>query len=438
MVTNELAPGNTQIGEKLSLGSVTSLDSPRFSLKATRHALLVIFGLATLIYTLQLFTPLRLTSDGIRYMSFADLAVRGSGFTTIREGRFGFPKGYPTFLFVMIRTGVFSSAALVASNLIFLWLALAFSFQSLITLGFKRGIATLACLFTYLSYAAIKHVTQAMSDFLFFFLAACAFWLMTKKGPYRWLAVVPSLCAVEVRLVGVGLFVPMAFLVWEAAAKRPKILLPLLGIIASGAAGGIWAGRQYFVSDVFLLHQERVGHFIWLSGITHCEDFGQLIINLPWTKLPSWTAVLIIGTGAIGLVLFAIGVMAFFKSSPLVASYLVGCSLLILPWPYTDPRFWLPVMPYLVVAIYAGMSRVLDRVPKSTLVAYTTLFSIAGFAALGYSTWLTFSGSKFPDRYGDGGLRSTYIGNCASSADSTNPEALNLLRRYEWHCDAKE
>lgn len=261
---------------------------------------------------------------------------------------------------------------------------------------------------------------------------------MTQKGLYKWLSVVPALCAVEVRLLGVALFVPIAFLVWEAAAKRPRILIPVCGTVVGCAAVGLWAGRQYFASDLFLLRQEGLGHFVWLAGVTHCEDLGQLAINLPWTKLPSWTAVLIISTGAIALLLFIMGVIVLYKSSALLAWYLVGCSVLILPWPYTDPRFWLPVMPYVVVAIYKGITRFVDRVPKWTLVGYIALFTITGFGALGYSTWLTFSGPKFPDRYGDGGLRSTYTAYCSGSADSANPQALNLLRRYEWHCDAKQ
>lgn len=122
---------------------------------------------------------------------------------------------------------------------------------------------------------------------------------MTQKGLYKWLSVVPALCAVEVRLLGVALFVPIAFLVWEAAAKRPRILIPVCGTVVGCAAVGLWAGRQYFASDLFLLRQEGLGHFVWLAGVTHCEDLGQLAINLPWTKLPSWTAVLIISTGAI-------------------------------------------------------------------------------------------------------------------------------------------
>ena len=420
------------------MSSSNSVDGRRLTLKTSTYAIILIFALASLLYTMQVFTPLRLTTDGISYLSFADSAVRANGLTTINKTYFLLPKGYPIFLFAMMRMGVFSSAALVASNLIFLWLALAFSFQTLTALAFEREVAATACLLTYLSYASVKHVTQAMSDFLFFVLAACAFWLMTKKGAYRWLAVLPSLCAVEVRLLGLALFAPIAFLVWESAAKRPRVLVPVCGIVAGCLGIGIWAGRRYFATNVSILRQEGVAHFIWRSSITHCEDFGQLIINLPWTKLPSWTAVFIIGTGAVALLLFVMGVIALHKSLPLVSFYLVGCSVLILPWPFTDPRFWLPVMPYVVVAIWKGIVQVFERVPKWTLVGYTALFSVAGFAALGYSTWITFSGPKFPYRYGDGVLRSAYIAHCSGSAESSNQEALNLLRRYEWRCSAKQ
>lgn len=405
------------------------------SLNLTGYALVVLFGLATLVYMLQVFTPLRLTSDGITYLSFADAAAQGHGFATIHQTYFVFPKGYPTFLFGLMRMGVFSSAALVASNLVFLWLALTLSYKTLISLGFERLVAGTACLLTYLSYATIKHVTQAMSDFLFFFLAALAFWLMTRKSPSKWLAILPCMCAVEVRLLGLALFVPLAFLVWQSAAKRPKILIPLGVLVAACLAIGAWAGQRYFATNTSLLHQYGFGHFVWLSANTHFEDFGQLVINLPWTKLPASSAVLIKSIGAIAFVMFALGAIVLFESSPLISLYLLGCSVLILPWPYTDPRFWLPVMPYIVVAIWKGIVRIRGSVPTWTAAGYTALFSIAGFAALGYSTWITFSGPMFPYRYGDGGLRSAYAARCAAT-DSKNQDALNLLRRYEWHCEA--
>lgn len=428
----------SEIEERLSLSSSKSVDAAGFALKARERVFVLIFGLATLLYLVQIFTPLRLTTDGISYLSFADSAVQGNGLSAIRHSNFYLPKGYPFFLFALMRMGWFSSATLVASNLIFLALALALSFRALINLRVERELASIGCLFTYLSYATVKHVTQAMSDFLFFFLAAFAFWLMTKRTRYRWLTVLPSLCAVEVRLLGLALFVPIAFLIWQSAARRPKVLVPLGSVLACSLAIGIWTVRRYFATDSSLLQIYGLRRFLWLSSVTHCEDFGQLIINVPWTKLPAWTAELIIVTGAAGLVAFFIGVIALYKSSALISFYLTGCAILILPWPYTDPRFWMPVMPYVVVAIWKAIVRIFARVPKWTLIGYTALFSLAGFGALGYSTWITFSGPKFPDRYGSGDLRSAYIARCSAEADSINRDALNLLRRYEWHCEARK
>ena len=426
-----------EIGASLSLSSSNSVLPPESTPNASTKVLFAIFGLATLLYLLQLWTPLRLTTDGISYLTFADAAAQGDGLASIRQGHFSFPKGYPGFLFFMMRTGVFSSAALVASNLLLLALALVFSYQALTAIGFQKQPAGIGCLLTYLSYATVKHITQAMSDFLFFFLAACSFWLMTRRSWYKWFAVVPGLCAVEVRLLGVALFVPIAFLLWKSAAKRPKVLMPAVGVAACCLAIGIWSGRHYFANNSSLLQYYGLGQFLRLAGATHCEDFGQLIIDLPWTKLPVWTAVFIIGTEAIGLGLFFIGLWEVHKLSPLLSFYLIGCTLLILPWPFTDPRFWMPIMPYGVVVIWQAITHFCARVPKWTVIAYITLFLIAGFGALGYSTWITFSGPKFPDRYGDGGLRNVYAARCTGSPGSDNESALTLLRRYEWRCDPK-
>jgi hypothetical protein len=245
------------------------------------------------------------------------------------------------------------------------------------------------------------------------------------------------LCAVEVRLIGLALFVPMAFLVWQSAAKRPKILILLCTLVAVCLGIGVWTSRRYFGTNTSLLHQYGVGHFVWLSANVHFEDFGQLAINLPWTKLPAPTILLIKATGAIAFFLFAWGAILLFKSSPLLSLYLLGCSLLILPWPYTDPRFWLPILPYVVVAIWKAIVQISGPLPKWTTAGYVALFSIAGFVALGYSTWITFSGPMFPSRYGDGGLSHAYAARCAAPLDPANGDAITLLQRYEWHCDAK-
>jgi hypothetical protein len=114
-----------------------------------------------------------------------------------------------------MKAGVFSSLVLVMSNLIFFSLGLLLNFQTLVSLGFERGYSAILCMLTILSFVAVKNITLPMSDFLFYALSATAWWLMNLQGGVKWLAIVPSLCAVEVRLAGLALFVPLAFLAWS-------------------------------------------------------------------------------------------------------------------------------------------------------------------------------------------------------------------------------
>src|SRR5437016_3314468 len=143
-----------------------------------RRAVYVAFGVSIVLYLAQVFTPLRLTSDGITYLSLADAAARKGLFIALGQPNFPFPKGYPAFVFLLIKGGLFSSAALVLSNLLFFAVGLIFSFRTLIALGFGRSHAMIASLLTFLSFTAVKHITQGMSDFLFFALSAFACWLM--------------------------------------------------------------------------------------------------------------------------------------------------------------------------------------------------------------------------------------------------------------------
>ena len=140
--------------------------------------------------------------------------------------------------------------------------------------------------------------------------------------------------------------------------------------------------------------------------------------------------------------LFFAGTVAVWSGSQWLSAYLIACCLLILPWPYTDPRFWLHILPFVVVAIVLGVQAVAEKLhcsfaglPAGLAFAYAVVFCCLGLAALGYSTWITFSGPQFPYRYGDGLLRPTYLTGCSSPAsDRTDSRSLHLLRVYEWHC----
>jgi hypothetical protein len=59
---------------------------------------------------------------------------------------------------------------------------------------------------------------------------------------------------------------------------------------------------------------------------------------------------------------------------------------------------------------------------------------LMGFAALAYSTRITFSGRDFPFRYGDHHLRSTYLlfySDARADRSGIDESALAILQRYD-------
>ncbi len=402
----------------------------RFSLYAT----LVALACASLLYAAQVLTPLRLTTDGIYYLSFADQAARGDGVLAFYRQHFLLPKGYPLFLFILMKAGGFSSMTLVISNLLFFSAGLLLTFRTLLTLGFERTHSATLCLLMVLSFTCVKNVTLPMSDFLFFVLSAGAWWLMNHSGQMRWFAIAPAICAVEVRLAGLALFVPLAFLAWSSLANRRKLLIPIFIVLLLGLTIGIWAGGRYFVDYLRFVRSLGVFSIVKQSAVLHSRDFAELISNFPWARLPRWVRPEFLVFGAAALCLYLRGMFVLLRHSPLTFFYLLGYSIIILPWPFTDPRFWLPIMPFVFLAIHQSLSAAPWRALRTSVAAYIVLFGALGLVALGYSTWLTFSGPRFAYRYGDGKLRATYLAGCSRGGEDINRDASVLLRRYQWHC----
>jgi len=400
-----------------------------------RRAIYLTLGVSTLLYFLQAFGPLRLTTDSISYLSLADSATTQGVIHAFRQPNFPFPKGYPVFVFLLMKSGLFFPATIVITNLLFFAVGITFSFRTLIALGFQRNHAAIACLLTLLSFTAVKHITQGMSDFLFFALSAAACWSMTLHNRYKWLVIVPcAVCAIEVRFIGLALIFPLAAMAWPLVRRRP-VAIVVIGVMALIFVGaGTWAGRHYLAKNFQLLKNNGLSHFLGNNIIAHCQDFAELMANISLSKLPAWSSTFMLIMGGFALLLFLGGIVALWGRSQWSCFYMLGYSALILPWPYTDPRFWLPAMPFVFLTMHAGAIAFFKKMPKRVVAAYGIIFCTLGFAALGYSTWLAFSGPKFPYRYGDGLLRSTYLAGCSVAPADANQKALHLLRRYDWRC----
>lgn len=99
---------------------------------AFRTAIVVLFFVAAVLYFLQVFTPLRLTTDSLYYISVADSAAAGHKFTPGAQ-----PIGYSIFLFLLIKAGIFSSATMILANCLFFAMGLFLTFRTLWPL--RRG-----------------------------------------------------------------------------------------------------------------------------------------------------------------------------------------------------------------------------------------------------------------------------------------------------------
>ena len=399
------------------------------------YSIVILFFLAGGLYLLQIFTPLRLTTDSLYYLTVADSAALGNKFHPGAQ-----PIGYPVFLFLLMKAGIFSSATMILANCVFFATGLFLTFRTLIFLGFERRHNIVACLFALLSFAAVKHITQGMSDFLFFALSAAVCWVLTLSSPWRWVAASVLICsAMEVRIMGLALICPIAVLAWPHVKRFRTLLITAIISLSFGSAVGLWVGRHYLSKCAELFGAYGAKQFFSVLALSHLQDFGEIISNAPLSKMPFWIHPLVLVLGGFAIFLLFVGMPKIWRRSPWLCSYLIGCCLLVLPWPYTDPRFWLPVLPIVFLTIASGVQSCaewmkLHLATSTPLLLYGILFCTLGLASLGYSTRITFSGQQFPYRYGDGLLTNTYLTGCGAPAEGTNSFALHLLREYQWHC----
>ncbi|MGB8474388.1 MAG: hypothetical protein WCE61_09910 [Candidatus Acidiferrum sp.] len=138
--------------------------------------------------------------------------------------------------------------------------------------------------------------------------------------------------------------------------------------------------------------------------------------------------------GFFALLLFLYGLVSRRAQVGPTEVFFVCYTAILFTWPFYDARFWLPVFPLLVA--YWALAAQRLRLPALLVATYCVVFAVLGFGALAYSTRISFAGPKFPDRFGDGRLRSTYCVALESCAVGSNPsdvnlKALRLLQEYK-------
>jgi hypothetical protein len=418
--------------------------------------------LVSLAYLLQIASPLRLVGDGVDYLLQASSAADGHGFL-VHGAQSMRPPGYPALIFLLVKAGIGKSWAFVALNCLLLGIGCWSSYYVMrISFRFEDGAAQVVCLLTLLSFVMVKHVTYPLSDVPFFGASMpCLLLLLlaeadTSPGRYWRLAVAAPLLVfcIELRTIGIALIPAFVWAAiggarwarsvpqWLRQHRIASLMFLLLMLMAMAWAGRMFLHSRYLQFNAKTLHRRGViGNFV--SDLEdHTWEWGELAVNAPVSKLPRGSGVPIRIVGFIALLLAATGIWEKRRTLDASIWYLAGFSSIVFAYPWFDTRLWLPVLPLLMGYVLIGVRRLVpSRLLRPAIIAYCSLFCLIGIGALGYSTRLTFAGSRFPDLYGDGSLRATYrnalLGESPTNPSDISPDALYLLRRYEWRLSSE-
>jgi hypothetical protein len=431
--------------------------SRRFRIAAGLALLLV-----SLAYLVQIASPLRLVGDGVDYLLQASSASDGTGFRVHGQQSMR-PPGYPALIFLLVKAGIGKSWAIVALNCLLLGIGCWSSYYVLrSSFAFEAGTAQMICLLTLLSFVMVKHVTYPLSDVCFFGASMpCLLLLLraeadTSRKRYWSLAAAAPLLAlsIEVRTIGIALIPAFAWAAvggapwarsvpqWLRRHKIASLVLLFLVLVGMAWAGKIFLHSRYLQFNAKVLHNRGVlGNFV--SDLSyHTQEWGELAVNAPVSKLPAGLELPVRIAGFLALLVAAIGLWEKRRTVDASFWYVAGFAAIVFAYPWFDTRLWLPVLPLLIGYVLLGARRMVpSRLLRPAVLAYCSVYCLLGVVALGYSTRLTFAGARFPDLYGDGSLRATYrtalLGESPKNGGDVDRDSLYLLRRYEWRLDSK-
>jgi hypothetical protein len=417
-----------------------------------------IFLTLCIIYFSQILSPLRLNYDGVDFLRMAiSWAQLGNIYPDASTTRY--PPGYPFLLGFLLKLGLLNSATIVVVNLLFLVCSLIVVwFFSRRELHFTSETTLLALCAAMFSWILIKHITLPLSDVPFLGMSFVSLICLVKSevaATHRswmiWFVAGLAGCFISISFRHVG-FCLIPAILWLAYKKISGGLSWNLKLDRLLLKIGLLAYLLLFIflslgADVLpmpeIVRSVYSHESILPTAFQRMGDLGCALLNVNLHKIPLKEILQPVFAGLGVFVLFAIIKILFQKDTrvSVIWIYLVTYLGLIFVAPWNDPRYLLPVWPLILLALiklYSDShtkesSRILPMVGVTWFVGYASL----GFLALGYSTWLTFSGPEFANRYGATQSRRDYLNYYEGKGIEElqgNPRALEvykLLERFE-------
>ncbi|HWE52237.1 MAG TPA: hypothetical protein VG273_20750 [Bryobacteraceae bacterium] len=311
----------------------------------------------------------------------------------------------------------------------------------------------LGCLF---SFILVKDAAMPLTDVPFFgvtlaavALAESAACLTGRAAWSRWfIAILLAVCGISLRLAGIAGVLALLFEAWRAAMRSTKAIRNAATAVfvanVAGLIGGfiIWSLQPGTAKGTLAVRILQVYGTkpLWSILGDHFRDAGQLLLNLPISKIPadfrgiSWLA---------GFVLLTAVTIAIFRTRAVWApsrTFLLLYSLMLFASAYTpgggsEPRYWLPALPlFAIELLLAGNQENLSSSPlvRLTLQSYVVYFVSLGIIAIGYSCFLTISSRAFLDAPITSNFKSQYEAWLLHRPmdDGPDPRVLPVLRTF--------
>lgn len=370
------------------------------------------------------------------------------------------PPGYPALIYVLAKIGAGSSWAIVALNCLALAIG-CFATYKLVrdSLHFSCEPAQFLTLLTLLSFVMVRNVTFSLSDICFFGASVpCLLGLIRaektggRERLLRLALLIPLvLFCIELRTIGIVL-IP-AFL-WAGMGgatggrrtysliRRHYLLTLLIFFLLVTVAGEVVMHSQYMRFNLPTFRHRGVVRSVVANVRDHTAEWGELLINVPISRLPAFAPLPVRILGALAIFTCGMGIWLRRRSLDGLMLYVLGYAAIVFAYPWFDTRLWLPVIPFLMAYAWIGAKRLIPvKICRISALVYCSFFCLLGIIALAYSTRLTFAGSRFPELFGDGRLRATYQyalrGKVPADPEEINQDALYLLRRYEWRISGR-
>lgn len=425
---------------------------PSFSpINATMSNLfrLAMFGMAV-VYLVSCFTPLHIHFDSIRYYNIKDCIEYGCPPDSFAATDY-LPYGYTGLLITLSKLGVLNAFSITFVNCLFVFAGLFFVYKIFVGKVHPFLFAVLALF----NWTVIKFVTHPLSEMQYIFFSGASlycFYLYTQKKSYLHLALAFVFCLLTIltRTVGIALLPALVLgIVWEYRDQLKRVVqknkLLIAGVVVVGVAGVIFSASKLKITDYTNLLkgplEKGVGNFLGENLKNHFTELTEVFFNTPSSKLMGYLPGSI-GTGlfvALGVILFGwVMYNTFSKRSSIpfyIRMYLLFYSVIILNWPYYDPRFWVPVLPLLVVVVLQtpfNSKPLIKGVSRLYLAGYLAL----GLFAAAYSLYVGLNKERFAQKQASGVYRNEYetkfFGKPQSdTATHIDAEVLNILRKYD-------